>query len=75
MCLPSAPAPPRLIPPDLPAVFLNFCRQIAFGMNYLSNKAFVHRDLAARNIFLTDDLSCKVRKRVEVDVVNYTMAL
>ena len=39
---------------------LNFCRQVAAGMMYLSNKGFVHRDLAARNVLLSEDDTCKV---------------
>ncbi len=40
---------------------LSFCRQIAAGMVYLSNKSFVHRDLAARNILLSQYGICKVK--------------
>ena len=45
----------------LPLQLLQFCRDIADGMKYLSNKGFVHRDLAARNILLDKNLKCKVK--------------
>ena len=44
--------------------FLKFARDIAAGMDYLSQKSFVHRDLAARNVLLDDSLTCKVWRAI-----------
>jgi len=46
---------------SLPHLLLNFCREIASGMAYLSSKSFIHRDLAARNVLLSAQMTCKVR--------------
>ena len=43
-----------------PQTLLSYCRQIAAGMCYLSQKSFIHRDLAARNILVAEDGICKV---------------
>lgn len=46
---------------EIQILFLKFAREIAAGMDYLSQKSFVHRDLAARNVLLSDTLKCKVK--------------
>ena len=52
--------PGEKIGAEWPEKLMNFCKDIAHGMEYLSRKAFVHRDLAARNILLSKSMICKV---------------
>ena len=52
--------PGSAVSQDTPTLLLDFCRDVASGMEYLQRKAFVHRDLAARNILVSKQNSCKV---------------
>ena len=44
---------------SVPKQLLNFSKQVALGLHYLSLRGFIHRDLAARNV-LVSNMLCKV---------------
>ena len=48
-----------MVPDYVPHQLLNFSKEVALGLHYLSCRGFVHRDLAARNI-LVSNMTCKV---------------
>uniref|UniRef100_A0A3B3YI30 Protein kinase domain-containing protein n=1 Tax=Poecilia mexicana TaxID=48701 RepID=A0A3B3YI30_9TELE len=43
-----------------PQRLLNWCVQIAKGMNYLEENRIVHRNLAARNVLLNDNFTAQI---------------
>ncbi|XP_062503039.1 ephrin type-A receptor 4a-like isoform X2 [Corticium candelabrum] len=45
---------------DLSKDLLRMAREIASGMEYLSQMAFIHRDLAVRNVMLDSNFTCKI---------------
>ena len=44
---------------SVPKQLLNFSKQVALGLHYLSLRGFIHRDMAARNV-LVSNMLCKV---------------
>ena len=46
---------------NAPLKLLEFSKQVALGLHYLSCRGFVHRDLAARNILVSQNYICKVK--------------
>ncbi|XP_052772542.1 hepatocyte growth factor receptor-like isoform X2 [Mya arenaria] len=41
-------------------ISMNFCVQVAEGMNFLSTKGMTHKDLACRNCWVTGDMVVKI---------------
>ncbi|XP_038072071.1 platelet-derived growth factor receptor alpha-like [Patiria miniata] len=45
---------------SLSRTLVEFARDVANGMAYISSQKYVHRDLAARNVLVGEDMVCKV---------------
>lgn len=50
-----------------PGLMINFCRDIADGMEYLAGNNLIHRDLAARNCLLDDKMRVKGNNRFSAE--------
>ncbi|CAI8022472.1 Ephrin type-A receptor 3 [Geodia barretti] len=45
---------------NAPLKLMDFSKEVALGLHYLSCRGFVHRDLAARNILVSQNYICKI---------------
>ncbi|XP_069010693.1 receptor tyrosine-protein kinase erbB-3a isoform X1 [Embiotoca jacksoni] len=52
-----------------PQRFLNWCVQIAKGMNYLEENRMVHRNLAARNVLLKNNFTAQISDYAIADLL------